>query len=178
MKINKRIAGNVAGIVVVLLVIGYAARPSPHVPPYDANLVQLAETERQGYCAGVTYWGTEGAGSAERAKACRVKHREQSGEVNMAATERGFCQGIIDSGWTDGYVTDCVGILRSNQLWPTLDGSLTDQWNRARPYQSTAIGGGTEESDESRTGDRSGTSGHGGPSRSDEYNGYPYGGTP
>lgn len=178
MRNRKRIAAHVAGIAVILLVLAYAARPSPHVPPYDANLVRLAETERQGYCAGVTFWKTQGTGDAARARTCRKEHPEQSGRVNMIATERGFCQGIVDSGWVDGYVTDCVGILRDNQLWPTLDGGLTDQWNRARPYPNTAIGGGSDKgSDDSRTGDRPGSPGHGGPGRSDYDYSYP-GGTP
>ncbi len=174
MRNKKRIAAHVASIAVVALVVVYAARPSPHVPPYDANLVRLAETERQGYCAGVTFWETQGVGDAEVARACRGEHREQSGRVNMAAAERGFCQGIVDQGWVGG-VIDCLDILHSYQYWPTFNGSITDQWNRARPYPSTAIGGATDQSDTSRTGGRPGSSGHPGPSRSSDYEYYPGG---
>jgi hypothetical protein len=177
MRNRKRFAAHIAGVAVILAVLVYAGRPSPHVPPYDANLVRLAETERQGYCAGVTFWKTQAAGSAEQARACRIEHTEQSGRVNMTATERGFCQGIVDSGWIDGFVADCVSILRTYQLWPTYDGSITDQWNRARPYPSTSLGGAGEESDGSRTGGRSGGPGHSSSSRGADYDYYP-GGTP
>ena len=178
MRNRKRTLAHVAGVAVVVLVVAYAARPSPHVPPYDANLVRLAETERQGYCAGVTFWKTQGGGSANQARACREEHREQSGRVNMIAAERGFCQGIVDQGWMEGDVPMCVDTLRSYQYWPTLDGSITDQWNRARPYPSTAIGGTSEEPDGSRTGGRPGGPGHPAPSRSDYEDYYYPGGTP
>ena len=178
MRNKKRIAANVAGIAVVLLVVAYAARPSPHVPPYDANLVRLAETERQGYCAGVTFWQTGGGdGDADLAKECRKEHPKESGRVNLVATERGFCRAIVDEGW-EGTVSTCLDIMGTYQYWPTFDGAITDQWNRARPYPSTAIGG-TSEQDDSRTGGRPGGPGHSAPSRSDsDYSDYYSGGTP
>mgnify|MGYP001616680050 CR=1 FL=1 len=137
----------------MLLVIAYVARPSPHVPLYDANLVRLAETERQGYCSGVTFWTTQYEGDANLAKECRKTHREESGRVDLLAAERGFCRGIVDEGW-EGSVPDCVGILQGYRYWPTYDGSITDQWNRARPYPRPIIESSPESGDGSRTGDR------------------------
>lgn len=157
----KWVGGHAAGALVVLLVVAYVVRPSPHVPLYDANLVRLAETERQGYCSGVTFWRTQGEGDADLAKECRRAHPEESGAVNLAATERGFCRGIVDQGWT-GTVSDCVGILGQYQYWPTLDGSITDQWNRARPYPRPAITGAESPDDESRTGGRTDVPSRGG----------------
>ena len=168
----KRIAAHVVGISVVLLVLAYAVRPSPHVPLYDANLVRLAETERQGYCSGTTFWRTQGEGDTGVARECRETHPEESGRVNLLLAERGFCRGIVDGGWDGGSVTDCVAILGSYQYWPTYDGSITDQWNRARPYPRPAISGAADQTDDSRTGGRTGSPSH--PSG----NRYGYGGTP
>jgi len=72
----------------------------------------------------------------------------------MAATVRGFCQAILDQGW-EGYMDACLAIMSQNQYWPTYDGALTDQWNRARPYPTTSLSGPGEEPDSSRTGGRS-----------------------
>ena len=180
MKDKKRALAHAAGIAVMLLVVAYIVHSPGHIPPYDANLVQLADTERQGYCSGVTFWRTSGQGDAGRARACRAEYRDdKSGRISMVAAERGFCQGIVDEGWDGGSAAVCVEILRSYQYWPTLDGSITDQWNRARPYPGTIIDTGTSDSrDDSRTGGRPGSPGHAGPSRSDYEDYYYGGGTP
>lgn len=176
MRNRKRIAAHVAGVAIVLVVVGYAADRPGHIPPYDANLVRLVETERQGYCAGVTFWKTQGNGEAGQARACRKEHQEQSGRINMVAAERGFCQGIVDSGWLEGGVADCLSILGSYQYWPTYDGSISSDWNRARPYPRPALSTGATQDDGSRTGGRGGGPGRDSPSRP----GYDYydGGTP
>jgi len=175
MRDKKRLLANVGGIIVVLLVLAYVGNRPGHIPPYDANLTRLAETERQGYCAGEVGWETSFAGDAARAAACRAERPELSGRVNMAATVRGFCQAILDQGW-DGYMDACLGIIADQQLWPTYDGSLTDQWNRARPYPNSALGGTSETPDGSRTGGRTSGGRSGDPGRSDYV--YPYGGGP
>lgn len=174
MRNKKRLAANIGGVIVVLLVLAYVGNRPGHIPMYDANLVRLAETERQGYCAGVVFWKTQGSGSPDQARACREEHPEESGRVNLLAAETGFCRAIVESGW-EGYVGSCLVILSENQYWPTYDGGITAEWNRARPYPSTGLTGIGDESDGSRTGGRSGGSRSGGPDRSDySY----YGGTP
>jgi hypothetical protein len=154
MRDKKRLLAHIGGVVVVVLVLAYIGNRPGHIPMYDANLTRLAETERQGYCAGEVGWKTSFVGDADQAAACRAEHTEQSGRVSVAATLNGFCQAILDQGW-DGYMEDCLGIMADNQYWPTYDGSLTDQWNRARPYPSTGLSGSTEAPDGSRTGGRS-----------------------
>lgn len=156
----RRRLAHVAGIAVVLLAVAYVARPSPHVPPYDANLVRIVETERQGYCAGVTFWRTDGEGDADLARECRGERRGESGRVNLLLAERGFCRGIVDEGWVDGSVADCLAILSEFRYWPTYDGSITHQWNRARPYPRPVIAGTEGATDDSRTGGRPGGPGH------------------
>ena len=174
MRNKKRLLANLGGLAVVVVMLAYAGNRPGHIPPYDANLTRLAETERQGYCAGEVGWKTEFAGSADQAAACRADHPEQSGRVSMAATARGFCQAVLNQGW-NGFMEECLDILRENQYWPTYDGALTNQWNRARPYPNSALGGASDQTDSSRTGGRSGGGRSGVPSRADHSY---YGGTP
>lgn len=172
-KMNKkRLAANVGGVLVVLLVLAYVGNRPGHQSPYDANLVRLAETERQGYCGGLTFWKTQGEGDAQVAKTCRPEHPERSGRVNLVATETGFCQAVVDSGW-EGYVGSCLVILHDNQYWPTYDGGITNQWNRARPYPSAILEGVGGGDDGSRTGGRSGGERTDPSSRSDYGGGLP-----
>lgn len=158
---RRRVAAHIVGVLVVALAVAYVVRPSPHVPPYDANLVRIAETERQGYCSGVAFWRSAGGGSAEGARTCREERRDKSGRVNMPLAALGFCEAIVDEGWSEGTPSDCMTILEGNQLWPTYDGMITDQWNRARPYPSPAVPTGDGSEDHSRTGGRPSVTGRG-----------------
>src|SRR3990167_10201178 len=143
-----------------LLVAGalvYVAQPAAHVPIYDANLVRLAESNLQGYCAGETLGNTGGEGDAATAAACRETRKgDRPDTPDVAAVPRAFCQAIVDAGWRDGSQAVCIEILTANKLWPTYDGGLTDQWNRARGYPLKAISVGGKPESESRTGDRPG----------------------
>lgn len=151
---RKRALAHAAGLATVALVVVYAAHRPGHIPPYDANLVRLAETELQGYCAGETFWKTGGGGDRGMAADCRDRERDaRSSEINLLAAERAFCQAIVNQGW-EGTVSSCLVILSDNKYWPTYDGSISDQWNRARPYPRPAIGGAGKPSDGSRTGGR------------------------
>ena len=143
------------GVATVVLTLLYVTKQPGHVPLYDANLVRLAESDLQGYCAGKVLWQTGEYGDARRARGCRDDLAEQrSNEPNPAVAVRAFCQAIVDEGW-DGVVSDCLGIMADGQLWPTYDGSMTDQWNRARPYPQVVFGTiTTTQRDDSRTGDR------------------------
>ena len=153
---------SLAGVLVIVLAIAYVAQPTGHIPLYDANLVRLAETQLQGYCAGETFWKTQGAGDAAKARECRAERAgDSSSKIDLTQVESAFCRAIVQSGW-EGSETDCLGIMATYQYWPTYDGSITDQWNRARPYPRSALqGAGPGRGDDSRTG------GHGGPGRTD-----------
>ncbi|MDR7492159.1 MAG: hypothetical protein QN122_12005, partial [Armatimonadota bacterium] len=139
------------------LAVGYVARPAGHIPPYDANLVRLAETPLQAYCAGRTLWRTGGNpdGDGGMAADCRQELAEQySDEPDLGAVPEAFCQAIVDEGWPNT-VEACQEILATQQLWPTYNGGLSWHWNRARPYPGRAIAGGPKaEEDGSRTGGR------------------------
>lgn len=145
----------IVGVLTIVLALAYVARPAGHVPPFDANLVRLAETELEGYCSGETFWRTQGNGDAGRAADCRAERTGTiADDVNLHAVEAGFCRAVIAEGW-EGDVPACLGILEGNQLWPTYDGGITRAWNRARPYPLTAIQvPGPGASDSSRTGGR------------------------
>ena len=154
---KRRLMG-LAAAVIVAASIAYIAQPRGHIPPYDANLVRLAESQLQGYCAGETLFK---GGDASMAAACRETHRA-SNRTNLREVEAAFCRGIIASGW-EGTVPQCRMILVDNRLWPTYDGNVSDQWNRARPYPGSAINvGPNPEQDGSRTGGRNDVEGRSG----------------
>lgn len=174
----KRPAAYALGGLVVLLSLVYVARPAGHQPPYDANLVRLAESELEGFCAGEAFWRSGGTGLGDPALASECRSRlagRKSAEPNLGAVSRAFCLAIVIEGW-EGTVPDCVEILAQARYWPTYDGGLTDQWNRARPYPRPVIssGGGGGGSD-SRTGGREDAPTRPGGPTIDDY-GYPYGG--
>lgn len=160
------------GIATCVGMLVYVSLPKPYIPPYDANLVRLAASELQGYCAGDTFWKTGGYGNKTTAASCRkAKARQYDAKPNLLKVVRAFCQAIVDNGWDGGDVETCRGIMASNQYWPTYDGGITDQWNRARPYPGTLVDLGTSNSG----GDTSRTGGHQGNTRSGDsgMRGYP-----
>jgi hypothetical protein len=123
-----------AGILTVVLGFVWLIWPVGHIPLFDANLVRLAESDLQGYCAGETFWKTSGEGSASGAAECRSRLKAQHKDViDLQAVQPAFCQAIVDAGW-EGSQQDCLGIMVDNQYWPTYDGGITNQWNRARKY--------------------------------------------
>ena len=133
----------------------YAAYPAGHINLYDANLVRLAESNLQGYCAGETLWKTGGTEDADMTAGCRNARREQRpDEPNLSAVIPSFCQAIVDGGW-GGTHADCTAIIVDNQFWPTYDGGLTNSWNRARKWPKPPLSQGSD-TDGSRTGDRDG----------------------
>ena len=145
----------ILGVVVILGALIYIARPVGHVPPFDANLVRLAETELEGYCAGQTLWRSQRiSGDAEMAHACRDQERDTySSDVDLRAVVPAFCRGIVEAGFPASH-QDCLGIMDSQQYWPTYDGGVSNQWNRARPYPLNQLQVGEVEQDNSRTGER------------------------
>ena len=56
------------GVATVVLTLLYVTKQPGHVPLYDSNLVRLAESDLQGYCAGKVLWQTGGYGDARRAR--------------------------------------------------------------------------------------------------------------
>jgi hypothetical protein len=133
MKLQRRTLA-VTGVVLLVGSVMYLSWPVGHIPPYDANLVRLAESDLEGYCAGDTFWKTGGMGSGSQASQCRKRlAKKRSDKPDLRVVQRGFCQAIVANGW-QGTVSDCLSIMTSQQLWPTYNGSITNQWNRARPY--------------------------------------------
>lgn len=123
----------VSGVFMVLLGGVYVGRPQGHVPPFDADLRRLAETELEGFCSGLIYWQTRGQGSAADAKACRAEE-DKSTEVDLRVVQLAFCRGAREGGFPGDVVTDCLLVLQALELWPTYDGQLSEAWNRAYPY--------------------------------------------
>ena len=144
------------GVLVSVLAVAYVARPVQHIPPYDANLVRLAESEVEGYCSGITFWKTQGAGNGSEASACRKQHPGMSRVSDLPAVPPMFCRAIVESGW-DGDVPTCLSIMVNNQLWPTYDGSISQAWNRARPYPESQLQTPASQRDNSRTGGHNGS---------------------
>lgn len=157
-----------AGILTILGAFIYISWPVSHIPPYDANLVRLAESDLQGYCAGRTFWDSGGMGNKDIAAQCRTAYaQKKSDKPDMQVVPKAFCQAIVDSGWQDGTRADCITILTDNQYWPTYDGALSASWNRARPYPAKIVAfSAPAKGSSSRTGDHTGNSRDGSSSRS------------
>ena len=152
--ITRRSLLTVTAIAVIVLGLMYVARPAGHIPPYDANLVRLAENDIQGYCTGEAFWKSGGTGDARLAAECRSRLKgKRPDDPKLTAVIPAFCAAIVEQGW-EGNRADCAEIMVANQYWPTYAGSITDQWNRARPYPRAAIVPSGPKQDGSRTGDR------------------------
>ena len=145
------------GLATIVISVAYVVHPTGHIPLYDANLVRLAESPLQGYCAGETLMKTQSYdGNKKMAAQCRAKNAsDMSNKPNIPRVERAFCRAVVANGFS-GSVDDCLGIISLNELWPTYDGGITDQWNRARPYPRSAIQVVEPKPDGSRTGGHSG----------------------
>jgi len=144
----------VLGFLTIIVATLYVTLPVGHIPLYDANLVRLAETELEGYCAGYTFPISNGVGDDVEAASCRRTYASRYSEVfSPSAAERAFCGAIADSGRYGTDQAGCIMTIRSGQYWPTYAGSLTNDWNRARPYPLTT-GLSEAEPDDSRTGGR------------------------
>jgi hypothetical protein len=137
---------------ILILVVGFwvLVRDPGHIPLLDANRTILAETEAAGYCAAIAYDGN--LPRPEGVKEC-LKGTTLSGEIDLVAAETGFCRGIYER-YSYGVPT-CLAFLRNNRLWPTMDATITNEWNRRFPYPGDTLVVSIEE-DESRTGPRGG----------------------
>jgi hypothetical protein len=147
------------GIVTIIGSLIYISWPVGHIPPYDANLTRLAESALQGYCSGKTLIDTGGGPDANMTAQCRATLAGRYSDApNLSVVIGSFCQAILDGGW-QGAKSDCTAIMAQNQYWPTYDGTITNAWNRARPYPVTFLGTGKSSNGPgSRTGSHTGNS--------------------
>ena len=102
------------------------------IPMFDDNLRPLAESEVEGYCAGLTFWSNRGSGNAAEAAACRAGS-DRSTEPDLVRVPAFFCMAVREAGFA-GTVDECLGILDGQKLWPTRDGDLTNSWSQSAPY--------------------------------------------
>lgn len=150
---NKLLA--IGGIAV--LVVGFALLMMPaSIPLLDANRQVLAETPREGLCAGKVYFRSKGRGDEAAMKDC-LSLEEGDNSPNYRQVQSAFCRGVIDAGLPIAH-TQCQDVMESNRLWPTMTGTLTQSWNRRFPYPLSELGvpRGDVGGDESRTGEREG----------------------
>lgn len=146
----------IGGVLVVLGGLLMLLVPGPPIPLLDANRQVLAESERDGYCAGTVFWNTGGFGDEALMGEC-LEMSAVNDETNLRTVQPAFCRAVVVEGYS-GTAEECEGILGSNKLWPTMTGGLTSDWNRRFPYplDSLTAGGQSTSNDESRTGDRDG----------------------
>lgn len=149
--INKMLAG--FGILVITGGLFLLMAPISHIPLLDANRRVLAESERQGYCAGEVYWSTRGMGSEAAMTEC-VAVSTIDNEINHRRVQPAFCAGITASGLPMG-VDACMGIMEGQKFWPTMTGTLSNSWNRKFPYPGEFLSSNVPQTGgESRTGER------------------------
>lgn len=140
-----------AGIAVLVVGLVVLVLPVSRIPLLDANRQVLAESEREGYCAGQTFGETRGIGDTAAAKECR-QYNARPTEPNLAVTQKAFCQGLMAGGYPIT-LSMCQDIMVLNRFWPTMDGSITNSWNRRFPYPGDMIAV-AKADPEGRTGDR------------------------
>lgn len=126
-------------------------RDPGHVPIFDANIRRLAETDREGYCAGIAFWESGGGPDAERAAECREANAAMSDTPNIQNVQLMFCKGILEAGFPGDIYTDCMSVLQGRKWWPTYDGEISDAWTKAYPYPGDLW---VPPAEESRTGTR------------------------
>jgi hypothetical protein len=139
-------------VLALLAIVGggfYLIRDPGRVPLFDANLQRLAESEVEGYCAGVSFWQNQGAPNPETTRECRGT---DDSAPALTKVQPGFCRGIREQGY-GGSESDCMSILTGQKIWPTFDGGLTQAWSKNAPYPGDLV---FVVPDDSRTGERDG----------------------
>ena len=139
-------------VLLAVLSLVYVARPLPPPLLYDANLNRLAMSPAEGYCAGVSFWKTQGRSDVPGVEAC-LAASSLSTDTNPSLVLPQFCAGAVDAGFSGDPVAGCLVFLLDNQLWPTYDGRLADAWTAKYPYPGGTLGADLPP-DESRTGGR------------------------
>jgi hypothetical protein len=148
---NKLLA--LAGIVILVGGLVLLIAPVAHIPLLDANRQVLAESERDGWCAGTTYMKTRGVGSEAEMKEC-LETSKHATAINHRRVQPLFCVGIIEAGLPMDH-TECMSIMEREKFWPTLKGTLSNSWNRRFPYPGDFLTSNVPQTGgDSRTGDR------------------------
>lgn len=149
--VNKLLA--IAGIGILAGGLVLLIAPVSHIPLLDANRQVLAETEREGFCAGETYMKTRGAGSEPAMTEC-IETSTIDDEINHRQVQPGFCQGLKSAGLPMEQ-SECMTIMDEQEFWPTMKGTLTNSWNRRFPYPGDFLTSNVPQTGgDSRTGDR------------------------
>jgi hypothetical protein len=160
MAVARRRLMALLGLLTIIGGLIYITYPVGHIPPYDANLVRLAESNLQGYCSGQVLIQTQGVGDANMAAQCRAQRKKQrSDSPQLSAVQPAFCEAIVDSKATGLTQSQCMDIMTMNEYWPTYNGSITNSWNSARPYPALlSFGSNSTSGGGSRTGTHAGNS--------------------
>jgi len=149
--INKLLA--LGGIAVIVVGLFLLTMPISHIPLLDANRQVLAESEREGHCAGTVYVQTRGSGSEAGMKDC-VESSDLDDTINHRVVQPAFCSGIISAG-LPATQEECMGIMEARKFWPTMKGTLSESWNKRFPFPGEWLTANTPETGgESRTGER------------------------
>jgi hypothetical protein len=124
-----------APLAILTLIAGglWLSLDSGRVPIFDADLNRLAETPREAWCAGNTFWDGRKADPA-KAKACRQAQTHRSDSVNHSLVLRNFCDGAKAAGFPGHIQFDCVDVFTERQMWPTRDGGITMAFNSRYPW--------------------------------------------
>ena len=147
----------IAAALAVIIMGWYIFIRDPGLDPLlDENSMELADTHNEGFCSGKAFWISRGQGSTEEFSDCMGYYEDADDPHNqrdLSAVQEAFCQGIKSQGWDKG-VPACLDILTRHRLWPTVEGTLTNAWNRAFPYPGDMVTSPPPSGDQSRTGDR------------------------
>ncbi len=142
-------------LIVVVAGAGYLLKDAGHVPLFSASLERLAETESEGWCAGVGFWSARTSPADQKAIASECRSSRPGTDPDLQAVQPAFCQAIVNRGYKNG-VDGCLKVVTLNRYWPTYDGGITQSWSRKFPYPGDLILQDTPTDNTGRTGDREG----------------------
>lgn len=135
-------------IAVLVGSLAYMIFATPAIPLLDANRNVLAESARQGFCAGQAF--RQNQPNAGGVQECMKEATYKADDTNLEVVQINACEGV---GTPAADLEACAQWLKDNQYWVTMEAQLTNAWNGTFPYP---LSGNimTRENDQSRTGDR------------------------
>ena len=130
----------ILGVGIVLTFGWLLTRDPGYIPHFDAARIELVDTAAEAECAAQEFVNTRMAGHPdyETMRTCAAAS-VLSQDVDLNVVQPQWCQSFVALGVWNGTADECVDILRTQQLWPNMRGTLSDQWVRQFPYPGNLL---------------------------------------
>lgn len=128
------------GVALVLTFGWLLVRDPGYIPYFDAARIELTDTAAEAECAAKIFVDTRMMGHEdyEEMRSCAAASK-LSQDVDLSVVQPTWCQAFVALGVWNGTADECVDILRGDELWPTMRGTLTNQWVRQFPYPGSLL---------------------------------------